>query len=374
MTFDTYLMSEMVMLRGALLFCIITFSIYFTYADVEIEGTNFEFCVQALNLKGLIFSKKLNNKSQIWVNELIKKSSCPIFQVQQVWHKFERQEIFQQPNFQEAIYFDSFRKDGKNSGIFTLLKREPLAWGSYVFNHRNDTLVDYLVSLTGINKGFGFVKLKIENRPLTFINIDLHSNSEKTRIAQLSEFIEWFSSQTPIKNPIILTGSLNIFVKSLEWRILTRVLRFKDAHLDAHKHKESLLSDKKLIENEYIFTFSPSSIDLVPLEAEMIYYENAEDPTTSLKIQFAHQSNVQNYFNDYRCLVQKQIAKLTLEEAIRTLGTDSKFNESKDKLNKIINQLYNKSQFAQHFCPDAPGSPSEPNIISSETRMVSFAH
>ncbi len=337
------------------------------------------FCVRSLNLHGSLYFKSSGEGAELVKRLSDPQYTCPITHVKEVWVKSQKKELVDllqtlgggrlQPEF------DSSRNDGKTIGMLSFVQGDVGEWGSALFDVMQDDLKSTLTSLIGVRKGFSYVYTKMgpQKTPVLAVNAILSASSEEVRLGQISQLAEWLTSQMPFSASVILTIKLNAPFKSLEWRYLTRVLPFKDALTISlncmgceHRHNGT----------DFLFVQAHPTLDLVVTKAQVV--EGGDDIQVRFLPRLQNINEATEGLDLNSCEARKRIARVTVDEAQRSVAKSGRYVKLKLDLERVRGSLERQSLVSDNLCgvfkrPTSPPEDPSPSVQFSQVSQGLFS-
>ena len=199
-----------------------------------------QLCVQTLNTYGMFYSANLEERHEQTLH-FLRQYDCDIILLQEVWEDDHYQNLVQlsQDINMRSVYFRK-PSDDRRSGLVGLFKGGVQKSDVIYFSPTIKSGLDgFYKWLKFIDKGFGMAEVNIpwmyQNFFLVF-NFHLNHISQTERISQLLLYLKWMLENSYKDRAIIAGGDFNFEPASLEFRIVKRLLRFKDPYEQVRKN------------------------------------------------------------------------------------------------------------------------------------------
>lgn len=196
----------------------------------------YEICTQTFNAYTPAYASgiptRLHNLGKALTSE-----KCDAIQFQELWkaEHFEKVTTALKPMNYTTVEANSLRRDKAIIGIASAFQGSIIHSYSELFRINNeDGVLDWIRNLSGVQKGFTSLEVKLDNANdhLLFVNLHTHPNNESIRLAQIIQLIDYLYHRKAETNSLalILTGDLNATPDSLEYELLKNLLFLKDSY------------------------------------------------------------------------------------------------------------------------------------------------
>ncbi|MCB0392166.1 MAG: endonuclease/exonuclease/phosphatase family protein [Bdellovibrionales bacterium] len=200
-----------------------------------------DFCIQSFNTYGPAYASQVKMRTQLLVELFNLKTDCEVFLFQEVWKKSHKKNLrtgLSSLSPEMSFYHgDESYRDVK-TGLLMATNfniQENFTQLYKVFSHG---AADWFRDQLGVKKAFTASTVNVVDNGMTasikIINTHLHHSSKVIRLAQILELYEYMNKHQSL--PIIIAGDLNTTPRSLEWKLLTRVLKVKDSHFSVYQN------------------------------------------------------------------------------------------------------------------------------------------
>ena len=263
------------------LFPLIAVFIFYVKGETKFVDSNQQLCVQTLNTYGMVYSNNLEERHE-QILKFLRQYSCDIILLQEVWQDDHYQDLVQlsQDINMKSIYFKK-PYDNKRSGLAGLFKGGVQNSDMVYFPPAVGSGLNFLYEFFKlIDKGFGVAQVNVPQlKKNSFLVFNFHLNhiSQRERVSQLLLYLRWILESPDPDRAIIAGGDFNFEPSSLEFRIVKRLLRFKDPYEQVGKNLKCTHFCKDTDYNwlkfflgesikDYIFFKSSSEISFEPLD------------------------------------------------------------------------------------------------------------
>ncbi len=355
------------------LFSLTVLFIFYVEGETKlIDPNQQQLCVQTLNTYGMFYSDNLEERHEQTLH-FLRQYDCDIILLQEVWQDDHYQNLVRlsQDINMRSVYF---RKpyDDRRSGLVGLFKGGVQKSDVIYFSPAIESGLGFLYEwFKFIDKGFGIAQINVpqvyQNSFLVF-NFHLNHISQTERVNQLLLHLRWILENPYRDQAIIAGGDFNFEPASLEFRIVRRLLRFKDPYEQVRKNPECThlcgdsgydLSNFFVGESirDYIFFKSSSEIAFEPQDIS-IFPKNYND--VALSDHFGLRAIFQlNDFSKNRSenLVSKKVLKERMGDFEQILYEVESFLQTRDNTSSeisFIRSLYedlkdSQSSVVQHL-------------------------
>lgn len=196
------------------------------------------FCVQSFNVYGPAYASSVEYRLSLLGEEILR-DPCPVTQFQEFWRDSHYQDFTEQlaPAHFSMVRPDALRKDKAMTGLASAFAGAVLSSDSQVFVVNNeDGFLDWIRDLSGVQKGFSYVKARATGAPeANYVNLHTHPSNEAIRLAQITQLLGFLLSAPAVGDaPLLLTGDLNATPDSAELALLRDVLLLRDSYREVH--------------------------------------------------------------------------------------------------------------------------------------------
>jgi hypothetical protein len=196
------------------------------------------FCVQTFNVYAPAYASGVDFRLTQLADSMLR-DPCDSFQFQELWRQSQYESFAgkTQPARLAMVRADEMRGDDAMTGLASGYSGQVL-WGkAELFGVNNkDGFLDWVRNLTGVQKGYTLLKVKLGHSPPTlFVNLHDHPTDPLIRLAQVTQLIgAVLAVPDGADLPLVLTGDLNATPDSLELQLLRNVLLLRDSFAEAH--------------------------------------------------------------------------------------------------------------------------------------------
>ena len=271
----------------SILFSLIVFFVFFAQGRQGVLPYQ-QLCVQTLNTYGMFYADNPRERHEQTL-KFLSQNDCDIILLQEVWESEHYRNLVQlsQNINMRSVYFRKSQDDRK-SGLVGLFR-------GYV---QNSDVIYFPSAERGLyelfkflDKGFGVAQVnapRLHQDSFLVFNFHLNHISQSERIRQLLLYLRWMLEASHQNQAVIAGGDFNFEPNSLEFRIVKKLLRFKDPyeqigkdHECTHLCKDSGFDWLNFFLGEsvrdYIFFRPSSEISFEPLDVSVFpkTYNNA---------------------------------------------------------------------------------------------------
>ena len=299
-----------------IVFFLIFLPIFSAESKLELTDPVQPLCVQTLNTYGMFYSNNLEERHQKTLS-FLRQYECDIILLQEVWQDdhYRNLERLSQDINMKSIYFRK-PNDNKKSGLVGLFKGQVQDSDVFYFPSVVRSGLDFLYDIfKAIDKGFGMAQVSapwtVQDSFLVF-NFHLDHTSQRERVSQLLLYLKRLLENSYSDQVIIIAGGdFNFDPSSIEFRMMTKLLQFKDPYEQIRKNRECTHLCKDGGYNflnfflgegikDYIFFRSSSQIDFEPQDI-FIFPKDYNDVFLSdhfgLRAIFHLENSFENHFN-----------------------------------------------------------------------------
>lgn len=308
-------------------------------------------CLQTFNVYAPAYASNVEYRIG-GISEALMADPCDIIQFQELWKDTHDNLLQEYMSSAEMLFLraDAMRQDQAIIGLSTAIKGRAFQAYSEIYRVNNENgFMDWIRNLSGVQKGFTAIEIKLEKAPQEILVLNTHTHPENPaiRTAQMIQLLSYYfqSYRGEIGAPIFFTADLNATPDSLEVALLRKVLLLNDAYLDVNKeygkactycanNPLSWLDSDRVI--DFNFYRSGMHLSLKPQSSVINLKGNSpEDPLSDhfgvrSYFNFISQEATLLDINDPKVLRRREEAAFTLQQAI-------------DLMNHEDNEIYERS-------------------------------